>query len=269
MRTGSRPMKKLLFLGVGSALMFTMGGVGAAQADTISPPHNILMLGTTGIATQVSTLGAGACAGCHRVHTAATSTLLKMPEATLCDSCHDGSVSTLNVLAGTQNGSSGQLVGALRGGGFTTAAINSGGATKTIGTKDPITGIVTGTTKTSTIPVLVDSLGNAAPVATTSSHLVNGTSTGTMWGNGVSGTMGQTGVVLECGSCHDPHGNGNFRMLRPIPIGVTLPSTVDPVTGVSTKVSVSTSPTRAPSPTRPPRPTRRPTTGTSRQSGSL
>ena len=34
---GGRAMKKLLLLGVGSALMFTMGGVGPAQAD--NGPH--------------------------------------------------------------------------------------------------------------------------------------------------------------------------------------------------------------------------------------
>jgi cytochrome c553 len=42
--------------------------------------------------------------------------------------------------------------------------------------------------------------------------------TGTMWGNGTSG-VGQTGVTLECGACHDPHGNGNYRMLKPSPDG--------------------------------------------------
>ena len=37
MQKGSRAMKKLLFLGIGSALMFTIGGVGPAQAD--NGPH--------------------------------------------------------------------------------------------------------------------------------------------------------------------------------------------------------------------------------------
>jgi predicted CXXCH cytochrome family protein len=223
MRTGSRLGKKFLFLGVGSALMFTMGGVGTAQADTISPPHNILMLGTTGIATQVSTLGAGACASCHRVHTASTATLLKEPEAQLCDTCHNGQGSSLNVEAGTQSGSNTQPVLALRGGGFKTAAIDAAGATKTIGTL--VGGVVTGSAKTLNIPVLGGATG-AVPIATTSQHLVDGVQAGTMWGNGIYGSgAGLTGVVLQCGSCHDPHGNGNYRMLRPVPVGSGAPKT--------------------------------------------
>ena len=39
------------------------------------------------------------------------------------------------------------------------------------------------------------------------------------WGNGaISGTASYGTVMpLRCGSCHDPHGNGNYRILRPIP----------------------------------------------------
>ncbi|MEP7035295.1 MAG: hypothetical protein ABI934_06885, partial [Actinomycetota bacterium] len=52
--------------------------------------------------------------------------------------------------------------------------------------------------------------------------------TGTMWGNGaVSATVnpGKAGVTLECSSCHDPHGNGNYRILKPLPSdsGATVP----------------------------------------------
>jgi mono/diheme cytochrome c family protein len=41
-----------------------------------------------------------------------------------------------------------------------------------------------------------------------------------MWGNGaISATVnaGKAAVTLECGSCHDPHGNGNYRILKPVP----------------------------------------------------
>jgi len=51
-----------------------------------------------------------------------------------------------------------------------------------------------------------------------------------MWGNGaVSATanIGKAAVTLECGSCHDPHGNGNYRILKPVPNDAgTLVSTV-------------------------------------------
>jgi hypothetical protein len=93
--------------------------------------------------------------------------------------------------------SRGTVAGALRGGGFSYALLDSSHATN-------------GTTKA--IPTL------GAGVATTSSHSVDGTAQ-IAWGGGASG-MG-TSVNLQCTSCHDPHGNGNFRILRPTPTGGT------------------------------------------------
>jgi predicted CXXCH cytochrome family protein len=190
-------MKKLLFLGVGSVLMFTIGGIGSAQAD--NGPHSIV-LGPNGATTAVSTEGADQCANCHRAHTGKADRLLKQAQPALCLNCHNGTGAQNNVVDGT--GASG---GALRAGGFTNARIDSGnGATKTLD--------VNGKRVLSQIAVL----GTAAPV--TSSHQINGTTTGTMWGNGTSG-IGQTGITLECGACHDPHGNGNYRILKANPDG--------------------------------------------------
>jgi cytochrome c553 len=47
---------------------------------------------------------------------------------------------------------------------------------------------------------------------------VDGTA-GTAWGNGAISETPNAGssVSLRCASCHDPHGNGNYRILRPIP----------------------------------------------------
>jgi predicted CXXCH cytochrome family protein len=196
-------MKRLLFLGVGSALLFTMGGIGSAQAD--NGPHSIVM-GPNGATTAVSTEGAGQCANCHRAHTAKTSTLTLQAQPALCLNCHAGLGSQLDVVDGvTPSG------GALRGGGFTTAAINSGaGATKTLAAT--VTPGVAGKRVSAQIAVL------GTPTTVTSSHQINGTTTGTMWGNGTSG-VGQTAVTLECGACHDPHGNGNYRILKPSPDG--------------------------------------------------
>jgi hypothetical protein len=59
--------------------------------------------------------------------------------------------------------------------------------------------------------------GTAASAATTSAHTHDGT-LGTVWGNGAIGSgPGLTDFSLECTDCHDPHGNGNYRILRPIP----------------------------------------------------
>jgi predicted CXXCH cytochrome family protein len=192
-------MKKLLFLGVGSALLFTMGGIGSAQAD--NGPHSIVM-GPNGATTAVSTEGAGQCANCHRAHTAKTSTLTMLAQPALCLNCHAGLGSQLDVVDGKSMSG-----GALRAGGFTSAKIDSGaGATKTLD--------VNGKRVLSQIAVLPGS----QPV--TSSHQINGTTTGTMWGNGTSG-IGQTAVTLECGACHDPHGNGAYRILKANPDGAS------------------------------------------------
>ena len=196
-------MKRFLFLGVGSALLFTMGGIGSAQAD--NGPHSIVM-GPNGATTAVSTEGAGQCANCHRAHTAKTDTLTMQAQPALCLNCHAGLGSQLDVVDGvTPSGA------ALRGGGFTTAAINSGaGATKTLDVT--VTPGVAGKRVSAQIAAL------GTPTAVTSSHQINGTTTGTMWGNGTTG-VGQTAVTLECGACHDPHGNGNYRILKPSPDG--------------------------------------------------
>src|ERR1035437_10136236 len=226
MRKGSRPMKKLLFLGVGSALLFTMGGIGSAQAD--NGPHSIVM-GPNGATTAVSTEGAGQCANCHRAHTAKTSTLTMLAQPALCLNCHAGLGSQLDVVDGvTPSG------GALRGGGFTTAAINSGaGATKTWAAT--VTPGVAGKRVSAQIAALT------TPTAVTSSHQINGTTKGTMWGNGTDG-VGQTAVTLECGACHDPHGNGNYRILKPSPDGqqyVITPATATAPAVMSTATAVN------------------------------
>ena len=52
---------------------------------------------------------------------------------------------------------------------------------------------------------------------TTSLHTYDGTS-GTAWGNGALGTAGAgASIALTCGSCHNPHGNGQYRILSTHP----------------------------------------------------
>ena len=60
------------------------------------------------------------------------------------------------------------------------------------------------------------------PENVTSAHLAlpeNGlTMPGIAWGNGANGSGdGPAAVDLSCASCHNPHGNGQYRILNPIP----------------------------------------------------
>jgi len=214
MRNGSRAVKKLLLLGVGSALMFTMGGVGPAAAD--NGPHVSTAVGA-GQTALITNAGGGRCAGCHRAHTAKAEFLLKATQPALCYTCHAGAGASTNV----KDGVNAFTNAALRGGGFENAKIDGAGATKTMGTVPGAHGLPIASEGVPALP---------ASAAVTSKHQIDGTTTGTIWGNGaISATVnpGKAGVTLECGSCHDPHGNGNYRILRPIPVDAgTLTQTV-------------------------------------------
>ena len=140
-----------------------------------------------------------ACAGCHRAHTAPAPNLLLSTVPNLCYSCH-GSAATgadTNVVDGiylerdfvAESPAEGSVNQGLRGGGFTNALMDTDALTSTV----------------------------AALTATTSYHLADG-SAGTVWGNGSIGSgAGASDFSLSCVSCHDPHGGGAYRILRPIP----------------------------------------------------
>jgi len=226
-------MKKFLFLGIGSALMFTMGGVGPAHADNIDSPH-VSTAGAAGSTYSIASAGATRCASCHRAHTAKAEYLLKAAQPDLCYSCH-GTAAT-GSSTDVQNGQNANNGAALRGGGFEKAQIGATEAMKTLTKADPATGRVG---HSAVVPALAD----GAAEATTSRHQIDGTTTGTMWGNGaISDTVnpGQLAVTLECGSCHDPHGNGNYRLLKAVPNDSAMPKVAgpaDPITGLPTLVN--------------------------------
>ena len=214
MRIESRAVKKLLLIGVGSALMFTMGGVGPAQADSNGAIHR----STAAIAseTQLVSVGGGRCAGCHRAHTAKAEKLLKQAQPALCYTCHGGGGSNLDVVNGMNDNAAPTAPRGLRGGGFEFALIDGALASKTM----PATLDQYAHPASEQVPVKA-ALG---ATAVTSRHQIDGLTTGTMWGNGaISDTVsaplaaGKTGVKLECASCHDPHGNGNYRILKAVP----------------------------------------------------
>jgi predicted CXXCH cytochrome family protein len=155
------------------------------------------------------------CAICHRAHTAQAPNLLKEPETALCYTCHGDAATgaATDVVDGV--GYSGTertgTPGALRGGGFKYAVIDSA---------HPSGQEKEGADPGGVVPVL----GAGAPV--TSAHSVDSSSV-TDWGNGEISAEPNDGaaISLSCGSCHDPHGNGMYRILRPIPLesGATTP----------------------------------------------
>jgi predicted CXXCH cytochrome family protein len=166
------------------------------------------------------------CAGCHRAHTAQSPKLLGVLVSNpqdLCLSCHGngGTGATTNVQGGQQYQATDTTVpgavttvirgttvaGALRGGGFETAWIDSANPVP-----DPVPygpGLTVG------ILTTVPSTGNVY-----SMHDVDGTSDAA-WGMGDIGTPEGYGIIpgLTCTSCHNPHGNGQYRILKPTPTG--------------------------------------------------
>ncbi len=165
-------------------------------------PHN------ANINSGIGSLTADTCAGCHRLHTGKGQYLIVAPDPNaLCLTCHDGNGATTDVVHGVQyvpatwtaTPATDPIMGALRGGGISYALIDS---------MDP-TRLVTNTRFLAKVPVLSQS----QPV--TSVHLGEGTA----WGNGPEGTAGAGAgpADLECISCHNPHGNGQYRMLNTLP----------------------------------------------------
>jgi predicted CXXCH cytochrome family protein len=192
---------------VAVALLAVLGtGGGTALAD--NGPH----VASTGDATPDK------CAGCHRIHTGQNEFLLKQAGTIqqFCYTCHGngGPGSDLAVQEGTfygttpgapYGGKTASTAVGLRAGGFEQARIN---------TTDP-------TNSTDTVAPAVVSIGVLSTAHTVNSaHAIDGTTAGTMWGNGAIGTTGPgPSFTLDCTSCHDPHGNGNYRILRTVPTG--------------------------------------------------
>jgi hypothetical protein len=110
-------------------------------------------------------------------------------------------------VGGMQNGEKGTAPGALRGGGFDYALIDSGAARKETYLSGPSL-----LARNQVIPVL------ASGQVTTSKHSVVGAAD-TAWDNSALNSGAVAKVMLDCGSCHDPHGNGNYRILRSSPAG--------------------------------------------------
>jgi predicted CXXCH cytochrome family protein len=163
-----------------------------------------------------STLTTDGCAGCHRAHTAQGPMLIDAPdEESLCVSCHGatGTGATTDVMTGIQyrpgTGTTvrgGAELGALRSGGFEEARIATATPARVIRSQFFAANQWA-------------KVGVGAPTPVTSAHLdLAGsglTLPGKAWGNGDTGAG--PSVALGCASCHNPHGNGQYRILNPVP----------------------------------------------------
>jgi predicted CXXCH cytochrome family protein len=219
--------------------MFTMGGIGPARAD--NGPH---ISGAKGVGADQA-VTADKCAGCHRIHTAQSNDGMLLKTTTqeaLCFNCHGPTASGAstnvvdgvgyeNAATGTQDRDRGVAAGALRGGGFTNARINGSGATADFAAADPARPTrIRAVESSKLIPVLT------AGTPVTSTHSVG--TAGTAWGNGAVGSGVGKSISLECGSCHDPHGNGNYRILKPIPADSGTSSSTDALGAATTGVAI-------------------------------
>jgi predicted CXXCH cytochrome family protein len=225
MRTERKVLRRLVLVTAASAALFM--GAWPAQADNGPHVSTATTTATTGI--KISDAGQGRCASCHRAHTAKSAFLLSAAsEESLCFSCHGGSGTgaTTDVQNGVGFGAAssttypdgtvqtvvrGTQAGALRGGGFDQAMLGTDKATKEIYFNASRN---SWSSRAQLIPPA------DAPEETTSSHFGG---VGIMWGNGAIGSgVGKdmsttTTAKLECSSCHDPHGNDQYRILKPVP----------------------------------------------------
>ncbi len=188
----------------------------------------VLVLGASSVAPKTASADGGihvkgmgatpdSCPACHRVHRGQAELLLVQEEDTLCYSCH-GTAAAGSVLD-VRDGIDDYANAALRGGGFVNARLNTTDSSG-IG-PTPVSG--------TPVPKTVGVLSTGQTVL--SSHSVD-SSAQTVWGFGAVSavaTPGLTGYNLACGKCHDPHGDGNYRILRTVPSdlfghGATIPS---------------------------------------------
>jgi hypothetical protein len=121
----------------------------------------------------------------------------------------------------------GTQLGALRGGGFDQARMDSGNAARTWRSGSALN--------------VWAKVRVGAPADVTSAHLnlaANGlTAPQAAWGNDGIGSGAGPVVDLSCGDCHNPHGNGAYRILNPVPAPTAVSGVFVPVAAPGTLIT--------------------------------
>lgn len=150
-----------------------------------------------------------ACAGCHRAHTAVSPVTWTDNDGGVKNALLIGSTATtLRAFCYTCHGSLGR--GAAT---DVQAGMYDNSAARVNASFDNIAGY--GTVQSEYLaPLNGGGFEEVNGNTTTSSHLVDGTA-GVAWGETANGTgNGGTNIVMDCASCHDPHGSSNYRILK-------------------------------------------------------
>lgn len=225
----------LAVAGIGFAGLAAFATAGPAAAD--NGPHQLM-------SGSVST--ADGCAGCHRMHSAKVGgdELFKAAAegSEFCETCHDGSQASTDVIDGVSTMTSDNgvkdtsdtatmktgvgtfLNTALRGGGFQYSRIGASSAVQGniywyaarsswSPNKYALSTAVGVHANSAGITVWGDMIPAVESQTSTSQHTL-GVINQTLWGSNTTGTGAS--VELECVSCHNPHGNGSYRILRPV-----------------------------------------------------
>lgn len=231
--TNSARRLGLAVAGVGFAALAAFATASPAAAD--NGPH-VLLSGS-----MVSS--ADGCAGCHRMHGAnvgADELFRNAAEGTaFCYTCHSGGTgATTNVRDGVSTAgsltdidsnamsthTSSYLNLALRAGGFDNNRVGASAAVQAniyynAARASWSPNKYAATSQSGVHPnaygeyVWGDLIPAASSKTTVSNHTLE--TPATMWGSGTTAADAGASVTLECINCHNPHGNGNYRILRP------------------------------------------------------
>jgi predicted CXXCH cytochrome family protein len=181
---------------------------------TTSVPHHFVVGQSVTISTGVS----GVAAGPFSIATAPSATTFTLLAAAPGTATY---VLPFPTATGTATPVDNVVLGALRDGGFVQARIDSSNPSRLAYIRGYENGPVNTEFAISAKPK-VGVLGasepvNSAHIDLTPSPLDGIADTGTVWGKGVGVQLGTPLVTITCVECHNPHGNGQYRILRPVP----------------------------------------------------